>query len=90
MFDGSGRRGGGRQSGNEWKQTNAGAPVVVLDGRQRTELSQAATQLFLDLAPQGSLGCLVLLNFTAGELPFAGEVFVEGALGDEHAASVFD
>ena len=64
--------------------------VVVQKSGQRLEPGDLATELFLDFANNGGGGGFAGFNFSAGKLPFVGEMFMGWSLGDEQPAIFFD
>jgi len=90
VFVGVRRIAGGEEPRDVRDKLNRDRRVSVRVRRERTKDFHGATKLFLQLAVQGGFGCLAGLDLAAGELPFAAEVFVRGALGHEHVAIAFD
>ncbi len=82
---GMGRRAVGGEAADERKHLDHDATVVVKEARQGAEDYRVAPEFLPQFAHQGSFGCLARFDLAAGKLPLEAEMFMRGALGEQHA-----
>jgi hypothetical protein len=78
------------ETNNEGDELDRNRRVGVRMRRERADNVDGDAEFFLKFTVEGGFGRFAGLDLAAGELPFAAEVFVSGALGHEHAAVTFD
>lgn len=83
-----GRTGGERA--HERDHLNDDGAVVVDEAGEGARDDHGAAELFLDFPHDGVRGDFAGLDFATGEFPFQREKLVRRALGEQHAALVFD